>query len=480
MNYRMIAYTMGRILLIIAAAMLIPMFLSVYYGEGISVSYLIPILVSLALGGAVSFRIPQNKSFYAREGMVIVGMGWILISVIGALPFYISGQIPKFIDCFFETVSGFTTTGSTILSNVEQMSRSLLFWRSFTHWLGGMGVLVFALAIFSSKDTRATYMMRAEMPGPIVGKFASKWQFTVRVLYLTYIALTIAEIIFLLLGGMPLFDSIVHTFGSAGTGGFGIKNSSIAYYNSVYIDYVIAVFMMLFGVNFNVYYLLLIRKFAQIKGNDEVKWYVSIMLCSAFIIAVNIMPIYRSFGEAFRYSFFQVSSIMTTTGYSTADFALWPMMSQIILVMLMFVGACAGSTGGGLKVVRVIILARTAKRAVRKAASPRSVFSVKADGKKVDDQTVHGVLAYFVLYMIFTGIAILIVSFDNKDFVTTVTSVIATMNNIGPGLGLVGPTWNFGDFSVISKLVMSMGMLVGRLEFYPILVLCSPYMWKKS
>lgn len=480
MNYRMIAYTMGRILLIIAAAMIIPMSLSIYYGEGILSAYLIPVLISLALGAVTSLKAPENKSFYVREGMVIVGLSWILISVIGALPFYISGQIPSFTDCFFETVSGFTTTGSTILNDVERLSKSLLFWRSFTHWLGGMGVLVFALAIFSSKDTRATYMMRAEMPGPIVGKFASKWQFTVRILYLTYIALTVIEIIFLLFGGMPLFDSIVHTFGTAGTGGFGIKNNSIAFYNSTYIDYVIAVFMMLFGINFNIYYLLLLRKFSQIKGNDELKWYLSIMLCSALIIALNILPLYKNFGESFQYSFFQVSSIMTTTGYSTADFAVWPMMSQIILVMLMFVGACAGSTGGGLKIIRVIILARTAKRAVRKAASPRSVFSVKTDGKKVDDQIVHGVLAYFVLYMIFAGVSILIVSFDNKDFASTVTSVIATMNNIGPGLGAVGPMGNFADFSILSKLIMCVGMLVGRLEFYPILVLCSVYMWKKS
>ncbi len=480
MNYRMIAYSMGRIMIVIAATMTLPMLLSVYYHEGLVTAYLIPIIISLVLGAAVSLKAPENKTFFMREGMVIVGLSWILISLIGGLPFYLSRQIPSFADCFFETVSGFTTTGSTILTNVEGMSKSLLFWRSFTHWLGGMGVLAFTMAIFSSKDTRTTYMMRAEMPGPTIGKFASKWQFSLRILYMIYIALTVLEIIFLLLGGMPLFDSVVHTFGTAGTGGFGIKNSSIGFYNSAYIDYVIGIFMMLFGINFNVFYLLLIRKFAQIKENDELKWYLGFMLVSSLLIAVNIMPLYHTFGESFRYSFFQVSSVMTTTGYATADFAAWPVFSQIILVMLMFVGACAGSTGGGLKVIRVVIMMRAAHHAMRKAASPRGVFSVKADGKKVENDMLHSVLVYFVVYMLFTGISILLVSLDNKDFATTVTSVIATMNNIGPGLGAVGPAGNFSDFSVLSKIVMSVDMLVGRLEFYPILVLFSPYMWKRT
>ncbi len=479
MNYRMIANSIGRILTAVAATMLIPMLLSLYYKEGIALSYIIPIIISAAAGIAAAAKKPENKSLYAREGMVIVAVSWILISLIGALPFYISGEIPSFVDCFFETVSGFTTTGSTILTDVEAMSKSLLFWRSFTHWLGGMGVLAFAMTIFSSKDTSATYMVRAEMPGPSVGKLASKWQFSLRILYLMYIALTLIEIIFLLIGKMPLFDSIVHAFGTAGTGGFGIKNSSIGYYNSAYIDYVIAIFMMLFGVNFNIYYLILIRKFTQIKSNEEVKWYLGFMLGSTVLVALNITPLYHTFSDAFRYSFFQVSSVMTTTGYATADFAAWPMFSQIVLVMLMIVGACAGSTGGGIKVIRVVILFKTAARSIRKAVSPRSVFSVNADGKPVENKMIHTVLAYFVIYMIFAGLSIILVSFDNKDFATTVTSVLATMNNIGPGLGAVGPTGNFADFSVMSKIVMSIGMLVGRLEFFPILALFSPHMWKK-
>lgn len=480
MNYRMVAYCIGRIMMAVAATMAVPMALSVFYGDGQFTAYLIPIVISLAIGLAVSVRPPKNKGLFSREGMVIVALGWIIISAVGGLPFYISGEIPSFIDCFFETVSGFTTTGSTILRDVEAMSKSLLFWRSFTHWLGGMGVLAFSMAIFSSKDTRATYMIRAEMPGPTVGKLASKWQFSVRILYGIYIGLTILEIIMLLFGGMPLFDSIVHTFGSAGTGGFGIKNASIGYYNSAYIDYVIGIFMALFGMNFNVFYLLLIRKFSKIGENDELKWYVGIMLGSAVIIALNIMPIYDGFGQSFRYSFFQVSSIMTTTGYATADFAMWPLLSQIILVMLMIIGASAGSTGGGIKVIRFVVLAKSALHSIKRNISPRSVQSVKADGQRVQNEVLNSILIYFVLYMIIMGVSIILVSFDNKDFATTVTSVIATINNIGPGLGKVGPTGNFADFSALSKLAMSFDMLVGRLEIYPILALFLPYMWKKA
>lgn len=476
----MIAYTIGRILIIVAAAMMIPLILSLFFDEGIASAYLVPILLSLAIGAAVSIKPPENKSMFVREGMVIVGLSWIIISIIGGMPFFISRQIPNAVDCFFETVSGFTTTGSTILTEIESMSKSLLFWRSFTHWLGGMGVLVFAMAIFSSKDTRATYMMKAEMPGPVVGKLTSKWQFSARILYIIYIVLTVLEIILLIFGGMPVFDSIVHTFGTAGTGGFGIKNTSIAYYNNAYIDYVIGIFMVLFGLNFNVYFLLLMRKFANLKHEDEMKWYVGIVLISSVVIAFNIMPLYHTFAKSFQYSFFQVSSIMTTTGYATADYCTWPMLSQVILVLLMVIGACAGSTGGGMKVIRFIILLKVAKRAIRKAASPRGVFSVNTAGKTVEWEILNGVLAYFVIYIIFMGLSILLVSLDNKDLATTVTSVIATMNNIGPGLGEVGPTGNFADFSILSKLVMSVDMLVGRLEFYPILILFSPYVWKKS
>lgn len=480
MNYRMIAYCIGRILVAVAATMLAPIAVSLFYHEGNIAAYLIPMAIAVAIGIVVSAKAPENKSLYTREGMAVVALGWIVISLVGGLPFYISGEIPSFIDCFFETVSGFTTTGSTILTDVETMSRSLLFWRSFTHWLGGMGVLAFSMAIFSSKDTRATYMIRAEMPGPTVGKLTSKWQFSVRILYGIYIGLTAAEILLLLLGKMPLFDSVVHAFGTAGTGGFGIKNSSVGYYNSAYIDYVIGIFMLLFGINFNVYYLILIRKFAKIGENDELKWYLGLMLGSAVIIALNIMPMYNSFGESFRYSFFQVSSIMTTTGYATADFVSWPMFSQLILVMLMIIGACAGSTGGGLKVIRFMILSKSALHSVKRSISPRSVLSVKSDGQRVVNEVLNGIIVYFVVYMIIMGISILLVSLDNMDFAATVTSVIATLNNIGPGLGQIGPSGNFADFSALSKIVLSVDMLVGRLELYPILAIFLPYMWKKA
>ncbi len=480
MNLRMIAYSVGRILTVIAATMLLPLFLSVYYKEGIAIAYLIPIIISVVIGTVVSLKAPKDKGLYVREGMVIVALGWILISLVGALPFYISGAIPSFIDCFFETVSGFTTTGSTILTDVETMNRSLLFWRSFTHWLGGMGVLVFTMAILSAKDTRTTYMMRAEMPGPVVGKLTSKWQFSIRILYMIYIALTVLETIFLLIGGMPLFDSIVHAFGTAGTGGFGIKNASIGYYDSAYIEYIVAIFMMMFGINFNIYYLFIIRKFSQVRGNDEIKWYLGVIAAATVIIMINIMPIYHTVANSLRYSFFQVTSIVTTTGYSTADFVQWPMLSQIILTLLMLMGGCAGSTGGGMKVIRVVILLKTAYHAVRKAASPRSVLSVKTDGKSVEDTVVRGVLAYFVVYMLFMGISILIVSLDNMDFATTVTSVISVTNNIGPGLSTVGPMGNYSSFSVLSKIVMSIDMLAGRLELYPILLLFSPRIWKRN
>ena len=481
MNYKMIAHSIGRILMVVAATMLMPLIISIYYGEGLTVAFLVPIAICMAIGLAFGIKSPKNRAFYAREGMVMVGISWIVLSLIGALPFFISRQIPSYLDCFFETVSGFTTTGSTILTNVEALSKSLLFWRSFTHWLGGLGVLAFTMAIFSSKDTKTSFMMKAEMSGPSLGKLTSKWQYSLRILYIIYISLTVLETVFLVLGGMPLFDSLLHAFGTAGTGGFGIKNSSIAYYDSAYIDYVIAIFMMLFGINFNIFYLIILRRFAQVRANEELRWYLGIVIVASVVMAVNIMPMYHGFGEAFRYSFFQINTIITTTGYATADFVKWPMLSQMIICLLMFMGACAGSTGGGFKVIRVLILGKTARYAVRKASSPRSVFSAKMDGKPISTELRHGVLAYFAAYMLFAAIAMLIVSLDNFDFTTTTTSVISTLNNIGPGLGaVIGPTGNFSEFSALSKIVLSVCMLVGRLEVYPILVLMSPYMWRKK
>lgn len=479
MNYRMLVYTIGRILLIVGLTLLIPLFVSIYYHEGITAAYLIPIGISVLFGLPLSVIAPADKSIYVREGLVIVAFSWILVSLIGGLPFFISRQIPSFIDCFFETVSGFTTTGATILSDVEGMSQSLLFWRSFTHWLGGMGILVLTMAIFSSKDTRTTHVMKAEMSGPSADKLTSKWQFSVRILYFTYILLTVIEVVFLVAGGMPLFDSLLHAFGTAGTGGFGIKNNSLAYYDSAYIDYVIAIFMMIFGVNLSIYYLVIMRRFKSIVNNAELKWYLAIMLGVSVVIAVNIMPIYNTFGEAFRYSFFQTSSVMTTTGYSTADFVRWPMLSQILILTVMFIGGCVGSTAGGLKVMRFMVLTKTAIQRIKKTVSPRRVMSVKINEKRLDPNFVSGIVAYFVIYIIFIGVSTLLVSLDNMDFTTTFTAVVASVNNIGPGLGAVGPTGNFGSFSTLSKIVISIDMLAGRLELYPVLVLVLPSTWKR-
>ncbi len=479
MNYKMVFCVIGKIMIIGAALLILPLAVSLIYRDGCHTEFLITMACFMILG-IPGFFSPKKREFFAREGLLIVAASWILFSAIGGLPFFLTRQIPSFIDCFFETVSGFTTTGSTILTNVEAMSKSLLFWRSFTHWIGGMGVLVFALMIFSKKGDRTTHIMRAEMPGPTVGKLVSKWQFTVRILYLIYLALTLIEFVLLLFGGMSVFDSLVHTFGTAGTGGFGVKNASIGYYNSAYIDYVIGIFMILFGINFNVYFLLIMRKFAQIRQTNEVWTYLAIILSASLLIAFDISKLYNGFGESFRCSFFQVASIITTTGYSTADFNAWPVFSQFILVMLMFVGSCAGSTGGGIKVVRVSILVKTAVREIKKAISPKSVMSIKVDGKTADKETIGGVGAYFAVYMLVFTVSVLIVTLDKFDLTTSVTSVAATLNNIGPGLGAVGPAGNFSGFSALSKIILSIDMLAGRLELYPILMLFAPITWKKS
>ena len=477
MNYRMVLHTIGKIMLVGAVLLLPALLASVIYGDGCHWAFLITMAI-FAVVGSVSFIPVKKQEMFTREGLMIVSLVWILFSIIGGLPFFISGEIPSLVDCFFETVSGFTTTGSTILTDVEAMSPSLLFWRSFTHWIGGMGVLVFAMTIFSQKD--ATFIMRAEMPGPKVGKLVSKWKFTVRILYGIYIALTLIEFILLLFGGMNIFDSLIHTFGTAGTGGFSSKNLSVGYYESAYIDWVIGIFMVLFGINFNIYYLILAKKILQILKNDELKLYLSIVAISTLLITVNIMDMYSGFGEALRYSFFQVSSIITTTGYATTDFNLWPVFSQFVLIVLMILGSCAGSTGGGLKIIRVSILMKNAIKEIKRSISPRSVVTLKNEGKALDSETINGVCAYFVVYMLVLGASVLIVSLDNKDITTAVTAVIATLNNIGPGLGMVGPVGNFSEFDLLSKLILSFDMLAGRLELYPVLMLFTSTAWRKK
>ena len=454
--------------------MLLPTIVSLIYGEAVLTSFLITIALLVATGLVLVAMKPKDKTIYARHGLIIVSLGWILMSLFGALPFYFSGEIPNYIDAVFEAVSGFTTTGSSILTDVEALSKSMLFWRSFTHWIGGMGVLVFMMAVLPLAGGGGDlHLMRAESPGPNVSKLVPKSSTTARILYGIYLALTIIEIIILLAGGMPLFDSVTLTFGTAGTGGFGVLNSSIASY-STFCQGVITVFMALFGINFNIYFLLLCKKFKDAFKSEELWTYLAIMFSAIVIIAINVKDMFSSFGEALHHSAFQVSSVMTTTGFCTVDFNQWPELSRIIMLAVMCVGACAGSTGGGLKVSRVIILLKSARREFRRISHPRSVKIITFDGNRVSDDTIRNTFAYFFIYAMIFAASVLVVSLDNFDFTTTTTSVIATLNNIGPGLGMVGATGNFSEFSILSKLVLISDMLLGRLEIFPLLFLFAP------
>ena len=474
MNKRMIAYILGILLLCEAGLMLLPTVVSLIYGEAALKSFLITIAFLVAAGLVLIAMKPKNKTIYARHGLVIVALGWILMSLFGALPFYFSGEIPNYLDALFEAVSGFTTTGSSILTDVEALSKSMLFWRSFTHWIGGMGVLVFIMAVLPLAGGGGDlHLMRAESPGPNVSKLVPKSSKTAQILYGIYLALTVIEIFVLLFGGMSLFESLTLTFGTAGTGGFGVLNSSIASYTP-FCQGVITVFMALFGINFNFYFLLLCKKFKDAFKSEELWTYLAIMISAIVVIAINVKDMFSSFGEALHHSAFQVSSVMTTTGYATTDFNQWPELSRIIMLAVMCVGACAGSTGGGLKVSRVIILLKSARREFRRISHPRSVKIISFDGNRVSDDTIRSTFAYFFIYVMIFAASVLVVSLDNFDFATTVTAVIATLNNIGPGLGMVGATGNFSEFSVLSKLVMIADMLLGRLEIFPLLFLFAP------
>ncbi len=474
MNKRMIAYILGILLLCEAGLMLFPTIVSLIYGEAVLKSFLITIALLIATGLVLVAMKPKNKTIYARHGLVIVALGWILMSLFGALPFYFSGEIPSYLNAVFEAVSGFTTTGASILTDVEALSKSMLFWRSFTHWIGGMGVLVFMMAVLPLAGGGGDlHLMRAESPGPNVSKLVPKSSKTARILYGIYLALTIIEIIILLIGGMPLFDSVTITFGTAGTGGFGVLNSSIAGY-STFCQGVITVFMTLFGVNFNIYFLLLCKKFKDAFKSEEVWTYLAIMFSAIVVIAINVKDMFSSFGEALHHSAFQVSSVMTTTGFATTDFNQWPELSKMILLAVMCVGACAGSTGGGLKVSRVILLLKSARREFRRISHPRSVKIITFDGNRVSDETIRNTFAYFFIYAMIFAASVLVVSLDNFDMTTNTTAVIATLNNIGPGLNMVGATGNYSEFSFLSKLVLIADMLLGRLEIFPLLFLFAP------
>lgn len=479
MNKRLVFHYLSKMTLMGSALFLLPALVSVIYGEfRAAAAFLISGAGLAALSVPMTAAKPKSKDMYTKEGLVIVALLWIVFPLAGAVPFVISGEIPRFVDAVFESVSGFTTTGSTILSDIEALSHGMLFWRSFTHWIGGMGILVFALALFpSSKDSM--YLMRAECPGPQVGKFVPKGKNTAVYLYSIYGVLTVITVVLLCAGGMPLFDSICHAMGTAGTGGFGIKNNGVAFYNSAYIDGVITVMMILFGVNFNMFYFLLIKRFRDVFKNTELRVYIIILTVSTLLIGANIYPIYGSVGKSLRYSVFQVASVMTTTGFATADFNLWPSFSQMILVTLMFIGACGGSTGGGFKVQRLIIIFKNIGKYFKKLLHPKSVNLVTSEDKAMDTDTVHGVHCYLGIYLIIMMTSALLISINGYDFATTFTAVTSCFNNIGPGINMVGPMENFAFFSDASKIILSLDMLLGRLECLPMIMLVLPTVWKK-
>ena len=481
MNRNMVWSMTGRIILLEAALLIAPLLLSLVFRDPGTVPLLVTVGIALLIGGGLSFAFrTENQVIYSKEGFFITALAWLAVSAIGALPFWISGQIPSYIDAFFETVSGFTTTGASILTNVEAMCRSLLFWRSFTHWMGGMGVLVLLVALLPNLSGRTIHVLRAEMPGPTMGKLVPRLRDTARILYLIYIVLTVLEFFLLVLGGMPMFDSAIHALGTAGTGGFSNCAASLGGY-SAYSQWVVAVFMLLFGVNFNLYYLLLIRKFRSVFRSEEFWTYVGIVLGSTLVITLNILPLYETAAEATRHAFFQVTSISSTTGFSSVDFNQWPEVSRTILIILMFIGACAGSTAGGLKVSRLVLLFKLIRRELRYLLHPRTVGVVRFEGKPVEKTTLSSVGTYFALYMALTMLFLLAVCFQpGYDFTTNFTAVAACFNNIGPGLNLVGPAASYAGYAPILKLVLSFAMLFGRLEIYPLLLTLSPSTWIKK
>ena len=474
----MLRYLLGCILLIEAILMLLPLAVSLISHEDfMPFVYTIAILLVISLP-CVIFK-PKNTQIYAREGFICVGAAWILLAIFGALPFIFSGAITNPIDAFFETVSGFTTTGATILPAVEYLPRGILFWRSFTHWIGGMGVLVFMLAILPSAGGEAIHLMRAEVPGPTKGKLVPKMRQTALILYGIYIALTLLQIVLLLLCKMPLYDAVVTSFATAGTGGFSVLNNSIAGYHSPAVEWVIGIFMMLFGINFNLFFFLLIGKIKDIFKSEELRAYLGVIIASVTVIMINTYHMFDSFGQGLRTVFFQVSSIMTTTGFCTAEFNDWPVLSKTVLVMLMMVGACAGSTGGGLKISRILILGKNIVREIKHMIRPRSVNVVRVDGEVVPDETLRSATGYLTVYIIVTIATMLIISIDGLSIETNLTAAVSCVNNIGPAMGEFGAFGNFTPYSDLSTFVLSFAMLFGRLELVPMLVLFSPYAWKK-
>ena len=479
MNFSIVKRIIGYVLVFVAVLMVLPCIVAVIYQEREGWSFVITAALCLLLGFLIMRKKPENRVFYVKEGFVAVALSWIIMSVMGSLPFLITGTITNPIDAMFETVSGFTTTGSSVLSDVEAVSKSVLFWRSFTHWIGGMGVLVFLLSLLHMTGGGSHInLMKAESPGPSVSKLVPTVQSTAKILYIIYLAMTVLEVVFLLIGKMPLFDALTITFGTAGTGGFGIKNDSMAGY-SPYLQIVVTVFMILFGVNFSAYFLLLRRKVKQAFSMEEVRWYLLIILASIALITLSVRGMYGSVGEAARHAAFQVGSIITTTGYASTDFNLWPEVPRTILVLLMFIGACAGSTGGGIKVSRLVILVKTIKKELHTFLHPRSLKKLKMDGHALEHETVRATNVFLIAYVLIFSFSVLLVAFDGNDLITNFTAVASALNNIGPGLELVGPMGNFGLFSNGAKLVLIFDMLAGRLEIFPLLLLFVRDTWKK-
>ncbi len=480
MNRKMVFYTVGYIALAEAALLLVPALVALIYSEISGISFLITAAISLAVG--LIFRLffkPDSRLIYAKEGFAIVAYAWLLMSAIGALPFVLGGAMDSYADAFFETVSGFTTTGASILPNVEAHDKCMLFWRSFTHWIGGMGILVLVTAIMPNIADRSINILKAEMPGPTVGKLVPRSRDTAKILYWIYLGMTALLFILLVAGGMPVYDSIIHAFGTAGTGGFGIKADSVGSY-SPYLQWVITVFMFLFAINFNLYYLLLIRKFRAVLKSDELKFFVILVLVCIVGITASILPMYPTLSEALRHASFQACSIVSTSGFATVDFNLWPSFSKAILMLLMIIGGCAGSTGGGLKASRVLILIKSIQKQFKKMLHPRSVKPIMTEGQRLDEQTLSGVTSFFAVYIFCIVALFILISFEPFGFETNFTAVLTCFNNVGPGFGEVGPASSFASYSPFSKIVLSFAMLLGRLEVFPLVLGLNPLIWKKA
>lgn len=481
MNYKIVLKIIGNVLVYEALLLLLPFAIALTYSGEDANSFLITIAITLIVALVLRNIKIKDKSMYAKEGFLTVGLAWIAIAAFGALPFVISGSIPSYIDAFFETVSGFTTTGATILTEVESLPKGILFWRSLTHWIGGMGFLIFILALVPTIGSNSIHLLKAESPGPNPGKIVPKIRETAKILYIIYLVLTIIQTILLIMSGLSVYDSVIHALGTAGTGGFSNMNLSVGAFNNPAAEWIITIFMIIFGVNFSLYFQLIKGNIKGFFKNEELKYYLLIVLVSIVFIAINIIDFNNgNIGLSIRQSSFQVASIISTTGYATTDFNLWPSLSKTIIMILMIVGAMAGSTAGGIKTIRLVIMLKAVRRGIDKILHPKRIQSVKIDGKVVDEETISGVLLFIAAYSVIYLIALFIVSFDGFDLVTNITSVLTAISNVGPGLEMVGPMGNFSNFSKLSKIVLSFCMLAGRLEIYPMLIMFSKSIWKRT